>query len=71
MRDSFKDLGYAELVTKRVELRKKFLDLRIDMVVHHVDNPLERRNLKRKIARLNTIIHEFALGLRKQREKKE
>jgi len=66
MKDSFKDLRYAELLTKREEIRKKYLDLRFDMVVHHVDNPLERRNLRRKLARLNTIIHEYALGIRKQ-----
>ena len=68
MKDSFKELGYAELLTKREELKKKFLDLRFDMVVHHVDNPLERRNLRQKIARLNTIIHEYALGIRQQKK---
>ncbi len=66
MRDSFKDLQYAELMTKREEIKKKYLDLRFDMVVHHVDNPLERRNLRRKLARLNTIVHEYSLGIRKQ-----
>jgi len=35
MKDSFKELGYAELLTKREELKKKYLDLRFDMVVHH------------------------------------
>lgn len=65
MKDSFKDLRYPELVTKREEIKKKYLDLRFDMVVHHVDNPLERRNLRRQLARLNTILHEYALGIRK------
>jgi len=66
MRDSYKELQYAELLTKREEIKKKFLDLRFDMIVHHVDNPLERRNLKRRLARLNTMIHEYSLGIRKQ-----
>jgi large subunit ribosomal protein L29 len=66
MRDSYKDLRYPELVTKREEIKKKFFDLRFDMVVHHVDNPLERRNLRRRLARLNTMIHEYSLGIRKQ-----
>lgn len=68
MKDSFKELGYAELLTKREELKKKYLDLRFDMVVHHVDNPLEKRNLRRQIARLNTIIHEYGLGVRQQKK---
>ncbi|HUZ18687.1 MAG TPA: 50S ribosomal protein L29 [Spirochaetia bacterium] len=66
MKNSFKDLRYPELVTKREEIKKKYLDLRFDMVVHHVDNPLERRNLRRQLARLNTMLHEYALGVRKQ-----
>lgn len=57
MKDSFKTLTYAELLVKRDELRKKFFELRFQMVIGHVDNPLEKRNLRRKIARLNTRIH--------------
>ena len=65
MKDSFKDLTYSELVEKREELNKKFLDLRISKVMGHVENPLEQRIARRKIAKLNTIIHEYALGIRK------
>ena len=65
MRDSFNDLTYEELHTKRAELEKKFMDLRFDKVVGHVDNPVDKRHLRRKISRLNTIIHEYDLGIRK------
>ncbi len=65
MKDSFNDLTYNELLEKREELSKKYLDLRISKVMGHVENPLERREIKRKIARLNTIVHEYALGIRK------
>jgi len=65
MRDSFKDLTYGELVEKQEDLSKQFLDLRISNVMGHIENPLEKRIIRRKIARLNTIIHEYALGLRK------
>jgi large subunit ribosomal protein L29 len=57
MRDSFKDLTFEELLAKREELKQKYRDLRFNMVVGHVDNPLEKRNLRRKIARLNTLIY--------------
>ena len=30
----------------------------------HVENPLQQRTLRRQIARLNTIIHEYAMGMR-------
>jgi large subunit ribosomal protein L29 len=56
MKNSFKDLKYQELVTKRTDLRKKYFDLRFKMVTGHVENPLEKRVLRRSIARLNTLI---------------
>lgn len=56
MRDSFKELSLPELVQKRDELKKKYFELRFQMVIGHVDNPLEKRNLRRKIARLHTMI---------------
>lgn len=64
MKDSFKDLTFEELLTKREELKKKFRDLRFNMVVGHVDNPLEKRNLRRKITRLNTMIYNHPEVLR-------
>ncbi|MCK4542347.1 MAG: 50S ribosomal protein L29 [Spirochaetales bacterium] len=64
MKDSFNDLTYEELVTKREELTKKYLDLRFNSVLGHVENPLEKRNIRRRIARLNTIIHEYSLSIR-------
>ena len=68
MKNSFNDLTYDELLTKREELRKKNLDLRFNMVIGHVDNPLEKRTLRRQIARLNTIIHEYDLKIRSVKE---
>lgn len=65
MKDSFNDLTYEELHTKLAELKKKYMDLRFDSVVGHVDNPLDKRTLRRKISRLRTIIHEYDLEIRK------
>jgi large subunit ribosomal protein L29 len=62
MKNSFKELKYEELLAKREELKKKYMDLRFKMVIGHVENPLEKRNMRRQIARLNTLIqqHETA-----------
>ena len=48
-----KELSYAELVARRDELKQKYMDLRFKMVIAHVDNPMEKRLLRREIARLN------------------
>jgi large subunit ribosomal protein L29 len=66
MKSSFKDLTYSELVSKRDELKSKYLDLRFKAVLGHIENPLEKRTYRRRIAALNTIIHEYSLGIRKQ-----
>jgi large subunit ribosomal protein L29 len=65
MKEAFNDLTLEEMIAKRDELKKNLNNLRFDMVMGHVENPMEKRNLKRSIARLNTKIHEVELGLRK------
>ena len=53
-----KELSYKELVAKRDELKKEYMDLRFKMVVSNVDNPMQKRTLRREIARLNTFIRQ-------------
>lgn len=53
-----KSLSYAELVSKRDELSKKYMDLRFQLVIGHVDNPLQKRTMRREIATLNTLIRQ-------------
>jgi len=57
VKHSFKNLSYAEMKAKRDELKKKYMDFRFKIVIGHVDNPLQKRTLRRQIARLNTLIH--------------
>ncbi len=66
MKDSFKELTYPELLAKREELRKQYSDLCGNMIIGHVDNPLSKRTLRRKLARVTGIIREFDLGIRKR-----
>jgi large subunit ribosomal protein L29 len=66
MKNSYKDLTHQELVKKREDLAKELHDHRFNVVLGHVDNPLQKRTLRRQIARLNTIIHEFDVGIRKE-----
>ena len=67
MKDSFNDLSYGELLTRRDEIGKQYRDVRFNVVVGHVDNPLLLRTLKRKVARLSTIVHEYDLRIRQAR----
>jgi len=64
MKNSINDLTYTELVAKKEELHKEYLNLRMNKVLGHLENPLKLRTVRRDIARVNTIIHEYALGIR-------
>lgn len=70
MKNSFKDMTLEQLTAKRDELRKDYLNLRVSRVMGHVDNPLSARTTRRQIARLNTLINEYNLGIRKTEKKK-
>jgi large subunit ribosomal protein L29 len=65
MKNSFKSLSFPELKAKRDELKKKYMELRFQLVVGHVDNPLQKRTMRRQIARLNTLIHQHEMSQRK------
>jgi len=65
MKQTFNDLTLDELVAKRDELTGKIKDLRFEMVMGHVENPIAKRTLRRQVARLNTMIHEHRTGIRK------
>jgi large subunit ribosomal protein L29 len=65
MKNSFKNLSFAELKAKREELKKKYMEFRFQIVIGHVDNPLQRRTMRRQIARLNTLIREHEIAEQK------
>jgi len=62
MKNSFKNLSYLELKAKREELKKKYMEIRFKIIIGHVDNPLQKRIMRRQIARLNTLIHAHELN---------
>jgi large subunit ribosomal protein L29 len=62
MKNSFKNLSFPEINAKKAELSRKYMDLRFQMVIGHVDNPLQKRNIRRQIARLNTLIRQHELA---------
>jgi large subunit ribosomal protein L29 len=57
-----KELSYPELVVKRNELKRKYMDFRFQLVIGHVDNKLEKRSIRREIAVLNTYIRQKELA---------
>ena len=58
---NYKDFSLAELQAKRSELKQKYMDLRFQFVVGHVENPMLKRSMRREIAALNTFIRQKEL----------
>ncbi|MDR3173966.1 MAG: 50S ribosomal protein L29 [Treponema sp.] len=61
MKNSFKSLSFPELKAKRDELSRKYMEFRFQMVIGHVDNPLQKRTMRRQLARLNTLIRQHEI----------
>ena len=62
---AYKDLSYNELVAERDKLRKELVNLRMQKVLGHLDNPMSSGNTRKNIARLNTRIHAIDIGIEK------
>ncbi len=60
--NNIKELSYSELVVRRNEMKRKYLDLRCQMIIGHVDNPMQKRIMRREIAALNTLIRQRELA---------
>ena len=65
MKKSYKNLSYKELVAERDKLRKEMVNLRLQKVLGHLDNPMLIKTTKKDIARLNTRIHAVDIGIDK------
>ncbi|MDR1024570.1 MAG: 50S ribosomal protein L29 [Treponema sp.] len=66
MKNSFKNLSFPELKAKRDELNRKYMEFRFQMVIGHVDNPLQKRTMRQQIARLNTLIRQHEITVQSQ-----
>ncbi|MDR3130803.1 MAG: 50S ribosomal protein L29 [Treponema sp.] len=56
MKNFFKNMTLPELKVKRTEMNRKYMELRFQMVIGHIENPLQKRVMRRQIAKLNTLI---------------
>ncbi|MDZ7796005.1 MAG: 50S ribosomal protein L29 [Candidatus Marinimicrobia bacterium] len=60
-----KELTRDEIVVKLRDDEDALLNLRFQHTLQQLENPTQLRYLKREVAQLKTIIHEYELGLRK------
>jgi len=58
-------LNKDELQTKLTDNQEALLNLRIQKALQQLEHPQKIKSLKREIAQIKTVIHEYALGIRR------
>jgi large subunit ribosomal protein L29 len=56
--NELRNMSKEELLSKLEEMKKRLFELKLKHNVFKIKNPLEIRNLRRDIARVNTILRE-------------
>ena len=63
--DEINQLPEVEIQQRLEDTIEELQNLRFQHATHQLDNPLRLRILRREIAQLKTVLHEFELGIRK------
>lgn len=62
------DLTKGEIELHLSDEVEELYNLRFQHAMHQLDNPIRLRYVRKKIARLKTVLHEYAIGIRTQKE---
>ncbi len=65
--DEIIQLSEAEIKQRLEDSQEELQNLKFQHATHQLDNPLRIRTLRKDIARLKTVLHEYELGIRKSR----
>jgi large subunit ribosomal protein L29 len=63
-----REMTAEELQQRRRNLEEELFNLNMRKSLKALDNPLRLRTLRRDMARINTVLHEDELGIRKLAE---
>jgi large subunit ribosomal protein L29 len=64
------EMTSSELDVKLHEDVEALQNLRFQKSLQQLENPLQLRHLKKEIAQIKTVMHEFELGVRKEKGSK-
>ncbi len=62
--DEIKQLPVEELKLRLEDTLEELGNLRFQHSTHQLDNPLRLRSLRRDVARIQTVLNEYASGIR-------
>lgn len=64
-RSDIKNMTMDELLHQRKLLTEEWFNLRIQAAIKPLDNPRRIRQIRKDLARINTVLREIQLGIRK------
>lgn len=64
--DEVRQLPLDELKIRLQDAQEELTNLRFQLALHQLDNPLQVRYLRRDISRFKTVIREYELGIRQE-----
>jgi large subunit ribosomal protein L29 len=67
-REEIKQLPLEEIKIRLQDAEDELANLRFQLALRQLDNPLKVRHLRKDVARLKTIIKEYELGLRHEKK---
>lgn len=66
MKKNYNEMTIDELEELKEKLLKDYRVFRFNKMMGQLENTLKIRETRRDIARVNTILHEYGLGIRKK-----
>lgn len=66
--NEIRELTDEELVSKLSEAKSELFNLRFQLATNQLDNPLKLRDIRRELARVQTIRRERELAAEKEQE---
>ncbi len=70
MKANLKEMSIDELKDYKEKLVKDYRIFRFNKLMGQLENTLKIRETRREIARVNTILREYELGIRKENKEK-
>ena len=64
--EDIKQLPLEELKIRLQDAEDELANLRFQLALHQLDDPLKVRHMRRSVARIKTVIREYELGQRKE-----
>jgi len=66
--EDIKQLPLEELKIRLQDAEDELSNLRFQLALHQLDDPLKVRHMRHSIARIKTVIREYELGLREAKQ---